>query len=50
VLVAGGGASAEVTLKASQTIPIVFVITPDPVGSGLVESLSQPERHRLHDV
>jgi putative ABC transport system substrate-binding protein len=42
VLVAGGGASAEVTLKASQTIPIVFVITPDPVGSGLVESLSQP--------
>jgi putative tryptophan/tyrosine transport system substrate-binding protein len=42
VLLAGGGASAEVALKVSHTIPIVFVITPDPVGSGLIESLSQP--------
>jgi putative ABC transport system substrate-binding protein len=42
VLVAGGGASAEVLLKATQAIPIVFVIVPDPVGSGFVESLSQP--------
>ena len=29
-------------VKATHTIPIVFVIVPDPVGSGLVESLSQP--------
>ena len=42
VLVAGGGTPAEVVLKATRTIPIVFVITPDPVGSGFVESLSQP--------
>src|ERR1700738_4031078 len=42
VLVAGGGAPAEVALKVTQTIPIVFVIAPDPVGSGFVESLSQP--------
>ncbi len=42
VFVAGGGASAEAALKISHTIPIVFVITPDPVGSGFVESLSQP--------
>jgi putative ABC transport system substrate-binding protein len=42
VLVAGGGAAAEVLLKATHTIPIVFVIVPDPVGSGFVESLSQP--------
>jgi len=27
---------------ACHTIPIVFVIVPDPVGSGFVESLSQP--------
>jgi putative tryptophan/tyrosine transport system substrate-binding protein len=42
VLVAGGGIPAEVVLKVTRTIPIVFVITPDPVGSGFVESLSQP--------
>ena len=38
----GGGAAAEVLLKVTHTIPIVFVIVPDPVGSGFVESLSQP--------
>jgi putative ABC transport system substrate-binding protein len=42
VLVAGGGAVAEVVLKLTHTIPVVFAIAPDPVGSGLVESLSQP--------
>jgi putative ABC transport system substrate-binding protein len=42
VLVASGGAATEVMLKANHTIPIVFVIVVDPVGSGLVESLSQP--------
>ena len=42
VLVAGGGAVAELMLKVNHTIPIVFVIVPDPVGSGFVESLSRP--------
>jgi putative ABC transport system substrate-binding protein len=42
VLVAGGGVAAEVLLKLTHNIPIVFVIVPDPVGSGFVESLSQP--------
>ena len=42
VLVAGGGSSTEAVLKVTRTIPIVFVIAPDPVGSGFVESLSQP--------
>ena len=42
VLVAGGGAAAELMLKVTHTIPIVFVIVPDPVGSGFVESLSRP--------
>jgi putative ABC transport system substrate-binding protein len=41
VLVTAGFAT-EVLLKLTHTIPIVFVITPDPVGSGFVESLSQP--------
>jgi putative tryptophan/tyrosine transport system substrate-binding protein len=42
VLLAGGGAVTEVMLKVTHTIPIVFVIVPDPVGSGFVETLSQP--------
>jgi len=42
LLVAGGATSAEAVLKLTRSIPIVFVIAPDPVGSGLVESLSQP--------
>ena len=42
VLVAGGGGATEVMLKVTHTIPIVFVIVPDPVGSGFVEGLSQP--------
>ena len=42
VLVAGGGTPAEAVMKLTRSIPIVFVIAPDPVGSGLVESLSQP--------
>jgi ABC-type uncharacterized transport system substrate-binding protein len=42
VLVAGGGAAAELMLKVTHTIPIVFVIVPDPVGSGFVERLSRP--------
>ena len=42
VLVAGGGTQLEELLKITRTIPIVFAIVPDPVGSGFVESLSQP--------
>jgi putative ABC transport system substrate-binding protein len=42
VILAGGGVSAEATLKVTRSIPIVFVIVPDPVGSGLVERLSRP--------
>jgi putative ABC transport system substrate-binding protein len=42
VLVAGGGAATEALLKTTRTIPIVFVIVPDPVGSGFVASLSRP--------
>jgi putative ABC transport system substrate-binding protein len=42
VILAGGGTSTEVMLKATRTIPIVFVIVPDPVGAGFVERLSRP--------
>ena len=42
VILAGGNAGVAVALKATRTIPIVFAIVPDPVGSGFVESLSRP--------
>ncbi len=42
VILATGSAGAEVMLKATRTIPIVFAIVLDPVGSGFVERLSRP--------
>jgi putative ABC transport system substrate-binding protein len=42
VIVASGSAGAEPMLQATRTVPIVFVIVPDPVGSGFVESLARP--------
>jgi putative ABC transport system substrate-binding protein len=42
VILTTGGAGAEAMLRATRTTPIVFVIVPDPVGSGLVDSLSRP--------
>jgi putative ABC transport system substrate-binding protein len=42
VIVASGSAGAAAVLQATRTVPTVFVIVPDPVGSGFVESLAQP--------
>jgi ABC-type uncharacterized transport system substrate-binding protein len=42
VIVSTGGLTTELLLKETRTLPIVFTIVPDPVGSGFVESLSQP--------
>jgi putative ABC transport system substrate-binding protein len=36
------GRAVEALLQATRAVPIVFVIVPDPVGSGIVESLSRP--------
>jgi putative ABC transport system substrate-binding protein len=35
-------ASVGPLLQTTRTVPIVFVIVPDPVGAGFVESLSRP--------
>jgi putative ABC transport system substrate-binding protein len=42
VILSTGGLTTELLLKETRTLPIVFTIVPDPVGSGLVDSLSQP--------
>jgi putative ABC transport system substrate-binding protein len=42
VILSTGGVSTEQALQATRTIPIVFVIVPDPVGSGFIESLAEP--------
>jgi putative tryptophan/tyrosine transport system substrate-binding protein len=42
VIFATGSASVAAMLQATRTVPIVFAIVPDPVGSGFVNSLSRP--------
>jgi len=42
VILAVGGSATGLLLQATRTVPIVFAIVPDPVGSGFVESLSRP--------
>jgi putative tryptophan/tyrosine transport system substrate-binding protein len=42
VILAAGNAPVERLLQATRTVPIVFVIVLDPVGSGIVDSLSRP--------
>ena len=42
VILAVGSVTAEPLLQATRTVPIVFTITADPLGSGLVNSLSRP--------
>ena len=42
VIVPSGGAAVSPVLNATRTIPVVFVIAPDPVGNGYVASLSRP--------
>jgi putative tryptophan/tyrosine transport system substrate-binding protein len=42
VILAAGNAGAAPLLQATRTVPIVFVIVPDPVGAGFVDSLARP--------
>ncbi len=41
VLTVGSGATGAM-LQATRAVPIVFVLVPDPVGAGLVDSLARP--------
>ena len=42
VILATGSASMGPLMQTSGTVPIVFVIVPDPVGAGYVNSLARP--------
>jgi putative ABC transport system substrate-binding protein len=42
VILPVGSASVGPLLETTRTVPIVFVIVPDPVGAGVVDSLSHP--------
>jgi putative ABC transport system substrate-binding protein len=42
VILTTGSVGGEVMVKATRTIPIVFALVPDPVGSGFVKRLSRP--------
>ena len=42
VIIAVTALGAKEAKQATNTIPVVFVVDPDPVGSGLVESLAHP--------
>jgi len=42
VLLAAGGPASVAAKNATTTIPVVFIVVPDPVGSKLVESLARP--------
>ena len=52
VIVTSGSFSTGILLQATRTVPVVFTIVPDPVGSGFVDSLGAAGRqcHRLHAV
>src|SRR5436305_11035385 len=42
VIFAAGGTSLGALLQVTRTVPIVFAVVPDPVGSGFVETLARP--------
>jgi putative tryptophan/tyrosine transport system substrate-binding protein len=42
VILATGAAGVAPLLQATRTVPIVFVLVPDPVGAGFVDSLARP--------
>jgi putative ABC transport system substrate-binding protein len=42
VILATAGVSVDPLLRATRTVPVVFVIVVDPVGAGYVDSLARP--------
>ena len=42
VILSVGGPSVDLLLQVTRTVPIVFTLFADPIGSGFVDSLSRP--------
>jgi putative ABC transport system substrate-binding protein len=42
VIFTSGSAALDPLRRATRTVPIVFVLIPDPVGSGFIDSLARP--------
>jgi len=42
VILVSGGSATQLLLQETRTVPIIFAIVADPIGSGYVESLSRP--------
>jgi putative tryptophan/tyrosine transport system substrate-binding protein len=42
VILASGSAAAGPLLQTTRSVPVVFVIVPDPIGAGFVDSLAKP--------
>ena len=42
VILASGGSVVSPLIQTTRTVPIVFTLTPDPVGAGFVHSLARP--------
>jgi putative ABC transport system substrate-binding protein len=42
VILASGGSVVGTLLQVTRSVPIVFTLTPDPVGAGFVASLARP--------
>jgi ABC-type uncharacterized transport system substrate-binding protein len=42
VIFTSGSAAIEPLRRATRTVPIVFVLVPDPIGAGFVDSLARP--------
>jgi putative ABC transport system substrate-binding protein len=42
LIVANGSSAMDAVQRATGTIPVVFVVVPDPVGAGYADSLAHP--------
>jgi putative tryptophan/tyrosine transport system substrate-binding protein len=42
VLLVNGSAGMDAMQRATRTVPVVFVVVPDPVGAGYADSLARP--------